>query len=147
MSGGRWDYGRNLEDNAEALRRLTAMNEVMQAIEHEVDWGVCDDTCSACAKLRIISALEQFFDDRSSDPVAAIAIARDHLQNRCPKCVKQYCLVCGYSYTSAGSCSNSKCASRDRNLSHRYLNRDVSAMESGATVASRKEEDNNVEGT
>jgi len=112
MSGGRWDYGRNLEDNAEALRRLTAMNEVMQAIEHEVDWGVCDDTCSACAKLRIISALEQFFDDRSSDPVAAIAIARDHLQNRCPKCVKQYCLVCGYSYTSAGSCSNSKCASK-----------------------------------
>jgi polyferredoxin len=113
MSGGRWDYGRYFEDNNDALGRLTAGNLVLQAIEHELDWGLSGDTCRECAKLRAVAALEQFFDDRGSNAEAAVAIARDHKQNRCAKCFesaencphneliggvskyKNHCLFCG----------------------------------------------------
>jgi len=91
MSGGRWDYGRALEDNQDALRRMTAMNEVMAAIEHEMDWGVSCDTCKECSRLRALAALEQFFDDCFSQSEAAVAIARDHEQNVCPKHQKAPC--------------------------------------------------------
>ena len=89
MSGGRWDYGRALEDNQEALQRLTATNEVMTTVEHEMDWGYSGDTCRECSKLRALAALEQFFDDRCGSAAASVAIARDHRQNRCSKCLKR----------------------------------------------------------
>ena len=75
MSGGRWDYGQALEDNEEALSRLTEMNAVMRAIEHEMDWGICGDTCRECSKLRALAALEQFFDDCCGNMEATVATA------------------------------------------------------------------------
>ncbi len=88
MSGGRWDYGRNFEDNEEAISRINASNFLLKALEHELDWSLSGDTCRDCAKLRAIAALEQFFDDRGYNAEAATAIARDHEQNRCQKCIE-----------------------------------------------------------
>ena len=69
--------------------RAAAANDTLQAIEHELDYGRCGDTCLQCANLRVLAALEQFFDDRCYSSQAACAIARDGKQNRCEKCRKE----------------------------------------------------------
>lgn len=88
MSGGHWNYGMTLEDNDEALRRVLQGNQVLKQAEHELDWGLSGDTCTPCAKLRILAGLEQFFDDGCADASAAIALMRDYDQNICDKCQK-----------------------------------------------------------
>ena len=117
MSGGRWDYGRNFEDNEEAILRINASNLLLKALEHELDWGLSGDTCRDCARLRAVAALEQFFDDRASNAEAATAIARDSKQNRCPKCIAYYktckhpqvdprtgfCYSCGKHFSTKGA--------------------------------------------
>ena len=85
MSGGRWDYGQKFDENGDVLTRLNGQNDLLKAIEHELDWGLCGDTCRDCSRLRAVAALETFFDDRCHAE-AACAVARDHEQNLCPKC-------------------------------------------------------------
>lgn len=87
MSGGMWNYLSNtLEDRADELRYAGEAFKLLAIIEHELDWGASADTCYDCAKLRVIAALETFFNDHATNAMAAAAVARDDHQNRCPKC-------------------------------------------------------------
>ena len=59
---------------------------LMAILEHELDWGICGDTVSACAQnARVAKAIEAFFDAYCDDATVAIAIARDRLQNLCDR--------------------------------------------------------------
>lgn len=90
MSGGHWDYlSQKIEDRADEVRYTVAALELLAAIEHELDWGICSDTCYECAKLRVVPAIEEFFDHRACDASAAIAVARDRKQNLCPRCTER----------------------------------------------------------
>lgn len=83
MSGGHWDYlSQKLEDSIPAA---TAALEFLAAAEHELDWGICSDTCRACSKLRMAPALELLFD-HWPDAKPAIAMVRDQRQNQCDDC-------------------------------------------------------------
>lgn len=81
MSGGHWNY--SAESYREAGRRANDAFQLLAQCEHELDWGISADTCLDCAKLRVAGALIKFFD---GDIEAALAIARDRQQNRCPRC-------------------------------------------------------------
>lgn len=85
MSGGHWDYGKQLEDDQEALERVLNGQKLLKGIEHELDWGMSCDSCLECAKLRVLAALEQFFDDRM-EASAAIDLLNDPYRNECVKC-------------------------------------------------------------
>ena len=88
MSGGHWEYlSYKLEERAEDAMSAIEALKLLAAIEHEMDWGIAGDSCYECAKLRVIAALEQFFDGRARDASAAIAIVRDwrNLEQVCPK--------------------------------------------------------------
>ncbi len=68
--------------------------ELLAQIEHELDWGVSCDTCLACAKLRVVAALIEFFSDGATDARRAVEIAKgvsrpepeDH-QTLCARCI------------------------------------------------------------
>lgn len=76
MSGGRWGY---LDDEiAKYGRRAQAGADLLAQIEHEMDWGICCDTCYECAKRRVIAALECFFDTGTGGAEAALKILKDH---------------------------------------------------------------------
>ena len=82
MSGGHWNYmGQRLLDKGEEVKRAF---DFLAAAEHELDWGICCDTCLECAKHRVAEGLIRFFD---GDVQAAIAVARDRKQNQCIKCL------------------------------------------------------------
>lgn len=84
MSGGHWGYmGLKLEEHGQASREVWRL---MEALEHELDWGICGDGCSKCAQLRAGSALEAFFDAGCTDASMAISIARDTDQFLCRDC-------------------------------------------------------------
>lgn len=84
MSGGHWGYMSSaLTERGESSREVYRF---LAVAEHELDWGVCSDTCLDCAKLRVAEGLLRFFDTRLSDATAAIAIARDRDQHRCIRC-------------------------------------------------------------
>lgn len=84
MSGGNWNYmGREFNEN---FQKTAELWRLMAVIEHELDWGVCGDTCPGCARARLAPAIEMFFDTRCSDATVAIALMRDHEQNKCAKC-------------------------------------------------------------
>lgn len=90
MSGGAWDYlSYKLEEMAENAQRYLGALRLLAAIEHEMDWGISGDTCYECAKLRVIAALETFFDGGAQDDGPAVAVARDGKQNLCPKCLER----------------------------------------------------------
>ena len=77
MSGGHWDYGQRFIDAGETLEGVF---DFLAAAEHELDWGICCDTCLDCAKQRVAAGLIRFFD---GDVEAAIAVLRDSKQNVC----------------------------------------------------------------
>ena|ERR1039457_4043208 len=84
MSGGHWNY---LSDSLRDIGVQT--NEawkLLSTLEHELDWGMCADTCLACAKIRATEALIEFFDTNCTSATTAVAIARDYKQNLCEKC-------------------------------------------------------------
>ena len=85
MSGGRWGYQTlHIEDEG---RRISGLYKFLAAVEHEMDWAESSDNCRPCTKERLYPALVAFFDGgRGEDPASAIALIRDHLQNRCPEC-------------------------------------------------------------
>ena len=86
MSGGHWNYfGRDFTERAKATTELWRL---METIEHELDWGICCDTCHSCARSRLGPALEAFFDSQCTDATVSIALMRDREQNRCKKCAE-----------------------------------------------------------
>jgi hypothetical protein len=86
MSGGHWEYQqRQIEEQG---RRVFAMHAFMAQAEHELDWGLCGDTCLRCAKLRVIAALQKYFDS-PDDCAMPLAIMRDREQNRCKRCRRE----------------------------------------------------------
>ena len=89
MSGGHWGY---MSENIRDYGRFVAnAMEVLAQIEHELDWGICGDTCLECARRRVVVALEAFFDDRLNDGgrMKALAILRDRKQNLCDLCARR----------------------------------------------------------
>ncbi len=87
VSGGHWNYlGRRLEENAKSGGE---MFRLLGALEHELDWGLCGDTCYACAANRMAPALCAFFDGGCDDATLAIAVARDHRQHMCADCAER----------------------------------------------------------
>lgn len=84
MSGGHWNYqSYKLQEQGEYVK---AVFDLLAEIEHELDWGMCGDTCHDCAKKRVPEALEAFFDGNLS---AALALLRDDEQHQCDSCVKE----------------------------------------------------------
>lgn len=83
MSGGHWDYG---ESWKAARVHMDGTLKFIEAAEHELDWGICCDTCLECAKKRVAEGLIRLFD---GDVDAAVAIARDQEQNRCDRHEKE----------------------------------------------------------
>lgn len=85
MSGGHWEYlSYKLEERATGVADVWRL---LAAIEHELDWGISCDTCYECAKLRVIAALEAFFDTQATNADASISILYDwrNLAYVCPK--------------------------------------------------------------
>jgi len=84
MSGGHWNYLSYRLD--EAAKEAGEVWRFLAVVEHELDWGICSDTCHACARTRLGPAMEAFLDERCRDASAAIALMRDDKQNRCARC-------------------------------------------------------------
>lgn len=99
MSGGHWNYLQHrFNDAADDLmhgrvRGADALH-ILGQIERELDWGWSNDTCLACARLRVIAGLETYFDvlaghygDEGPEAVVqALAVLHDGTQHRCPGC-------------------------------------------------------------
>jgi hypothetical protein len=86
MSGGRWGYlSFRLEDRAEFSKEVWRL---LAVLEHELDWGICGDTCIDCAKSRCAEALMAFFDTQGADATGAIATAQngERLDMQCDDC-------------------------------------------------------------
>lgn len=86
MSGGHWNYlSHKIEE-----RIGTPLDEVwrlLAAIEHELDWGLCCDTCYECAKIRTINALEAYFDTEATSVQDALRLLRSS-EPECTRCVE-----------------------------------------------------------
>lgn len=84
MSGGHWNYMSNsLEELGEKNKEVWRL---LSVIEHELDWGICHDTCYECAKNRVVPAIEAFFDESCRDATKAVALMRDREQFKCERC-------------------------------------------------------------
>ncbi len=85
MSGGAWGYLKyKIEE--ESARNQVIVNVIAQ-IEHEMDWGISCDTCYNCAKLRVIAALEELFENGCSDDEPPIRIlTSSDAKYKCDKC-------------------------------------------------------------
>jgi hypothetical protein len=85
VSGGAWGYQSwKLKELGEELAELL---DVVGQVEHELDWGVCGDTCRACARLRVAVALEQYFAKRvGENDVDPIEVLEDRDRNQCDRC-------------------------------------------------------------
>lgn len=94
MSGEAYEYGHAhhhwfyaaLEEGDIPLGTTQEAIQVLGAICREMAWGKAGDSCFHCAKLRASAALDVFFEDRQAS--VAMAVARDHRQNRCERCRK-----------------------------------------------------------
>lgn len=84
MSGGHWNYlSLRIEERIGAS--LDDAWRLLAAIEHELDWGICCDTCYDCAKIRTINALEAYFDTeaRSADDALRLLHSSEPECERC----------------------------------------------------------------
>lgn len=88
MSGGHWGYQQHEFDEVADNNLVTESLKLLGQIEHELDWGICGDSCKACANLRVIAGLEMFYDHQGH-AVRALEILRDRsiLEHRCTKCL------------------------------------------------------------
>ena len=88
MSGGHWGYmSTKLEERGRSAGEIWRL---MAALEHELDWGICMDTCMHCARNRLVPALQAFFDNNCEDSTTSIAIARDSKQHMCESCEERH---------------------------------------------------------
>lgn len=75
MSGGHWEYlALRLEERAG--QPLNEAWKLLAGIERELDYGICCDTCYDCAKIRVIKALEAYFDTEATTIENAYRILR-----------------------------------------------------------------------
>lgn len=88
MSGGHWEYMRERLENP-TLQMAREYGKLLGQIEHELDWGICCDSCHECAKLRVAAAIEQFFDDGGADARLALAVLmdRERTDTICLRCL------------------------------------------------------------
>ncbi len=85
MSGGHWEYlSYKIEDRIGVP--LDEVWRLLAAIEHELDWGICCDTCYDCAKIRTINALEAYFDTGATSVENSLRLLRSS-EAECPKCL------------------------------------------------------------
>jgi hypothetical protein len=83
MSGGHWNYlGFKLEERADYAGNVW---KLLGAIEHELDYGICCDICYECAKVRVINALESYFDTNAHVIETGIRLLRSS-EPECDKC-------------------------------------------------------------
>lgn len=90
MSGGHWGYLADkirdaVEDDEGARRLMRSGMRLMADIEHELDWGHSCDTCLACARLRVLDALDVYFDALSGNLDSELSphdLASSILRNR-----------------------------------------------------------------
>lgn len=118
MSGGHWDYmQRRFEEAADGAGLVPESLRLLGQIEHELDWGHACDTCIACARLRVVAALDVFFDAGGSS-TTAIAVLRDHeaLSNYCDRCLREM-----PNWRPASS--SERLAAREREISKRAVER------------------------
>ncbi len=81
MSGGHWEYlSYKIEERIGAP--LDEVWRLLAGVEHELDWGICGDTCYECAKINVIDALEAYFDSQATDVTQSLII----LGTREPRC-------------------------------------------------------------
>lgn len=84
MSGGHWNYmGGHLDDLS---KKSSEVWRFLSVVEHELDWGICSDTCEGCADARLPVAMKAFFDSACADATVAIALMNDRSQNKCIRC-------------------------------------------------------------
>jgi hypothetical protein len=84
MSGGHWEYlSYKIEERVGAP--LDEVWRLLAAIEHELDWGICCDTCYECAKIRTINALEAYFDTQATDVSNSLRLLRNS-EPECTRC-------------------------------------------------------------
>jgi hypothetical protein len=81
MSGGAWN--RRCFEFLETAQELDGLFKLIAQIEHEMDYGICGDTCYDCAKIRVIRALELYFNRQAEE---AIEIVKDRARNPCATC-------------------------------------------------------------
>lgn len=115
MSGGHWGYLQNRFDEAADRPDLARSSlRLLGQIEHELDWGHSGDTCLECARLRVMAALEQFYDDSGCE-VGALAVLRDR------EAVETYCDGCLSRMHTWGRQADARptLAERDREVARR----------------------------
>lgn len=61
---------------------------LMAAIAHQLDYGYAGDSCLACARLRVLAAIDAFLDADAHGADGAEVILRDHSRNLCDRCAK-----------------------------------------------------------
>jgi hypothetical protein len=87
MSGGHWGHLRmKLEERAG--QPLNEVWNLLAAIEHELDYGICQDTCYDCARMNTVAALEAYFDTEATSIENAMCILRSR-QSVCEQCKKR----------------------------------------------------------
>lgn len=71
---------------------MASVWEVMAKIEHRLDRGICGDDCYECASLKVISALEAYFDTGCRDAEAAVRILKTNHNEEpmCERCRKLF---------------------------------------------------------
>lgn len=83
MSGGHWNYlGYKLQERASYAGNVW---ELLGAIEHELDWSICCDTCIDCARIRVVRGLEAYFDTEATDITMAVRLVRSS-EPECDTC-------------------------------------------------------------
>jgi hypothetical protein len=77
----------HLRSTSEAIDNLRDEHALLISIERALDWGNSGDSCLGCARLRVVAALEAFFDHMSGecDGTAWDGVLEDTTQNCCPK--------------------------------------------------------------
>lgn len=84
MSGGNWNYlSYKIEERVGAP--LNEIWKLIAAIEHELDWGICGDTCYECARIRTINALEAYFDTEATSVDDSLRLLRSS-EPECTRC-------------------------------------------------------------
>lgn len=87
MSGGHWDYLSHKIEERIAVP-LDDVWRLLARIEHELDWGICCDTCYECAKIRTINAIEAYFDTGATSVETSLRLISSR-ESECDKCKKR----------------------------------------------------------
>lgn len=87
MSGGHWGYQSfNLAERADKVHAALLL---VAESEHELDWGISNDTCLDCAMIRVGAAWIEYFENDETATVA-LSVMRDSKQNQCHDCIERF---------------------------------------------------------